>query len=202
LFVGGFEHPPNMDAAVYLVREVMPLVWAVRGDVQLTIVGSHAPREVETLATSRVDVRGWVAELEPLLDAARVLVAPVRFGAGMKGKVTQGLAAGLPIVTTPVGAEGLDASDGEQMLIGETAEALAERILRVVEDDALWRSLSQHGQELITAKCSREVLDERLREMLGADRDREGIAAGRPASRSGALQGYLRATRANEPAPD
>jgi GT2 family glycosyltransferase/SAM-dependent methyltransferase len=168
LFVGGFEHPPNMDAAVYLVREVMPLVWAVRGDVQLTIVGSHAPREVETLATSRVDVRGWVAELEPLLDAARVLVAPVRFGAGMKGKVTQGLAAGLPIVTTPVGAEGLDASDGEQMLIGETAEALAERILRVVEDDALWRSLSQQGQELITAKCSREVLDERLRETLAS----------------------------------
>jgi len=168
LFVGGFEHPPNMDAAVYLVHEVMPLVWAVRGDIKVTIVGSHAPSEVEALATSRVDVRGWVAELEPLLDSARALVAPVRFGAGMKGKVTQGLAAGLPVVTTPVGAEGLDASDGEQMLIGENAEALAERILRVVEDDALWRSLSQHGQELITAKCSREILDERLRETLAS----------------------------------
>ncbi len=168
LFVGGFEHPPNADAATYLVREVMPLVWAVRPDVKVTIVGSHAPREVEALATSRVDVRGWVAELEPLLDAARVLVAPVRFGAGMKGKVTQGLAAGLPIVTTPVGAEGLDASDGEQMLIGDTAEALAERILRVIEDDALWQSLSEQGQELITAKCSREVLDERLRETLAS----------------------------------
>ena len=168
LFVGGFEHPPNVDAATYLIREVMPLVWAVRADVKVTIVGSHAPREVEALATSRVDVRGWVAELEPLLDTARVLVAPVRFGAGMKGKVTQGLAAGLPIVTTPVGAEGLDASDGEQMLIGDTAEALAERILRVVEDDALWRSLSEQGQELITAKCSREVLDERLRETLAS----------------------------------
>jgi O-antigen biosynthesis protein len=168
LFVGGFEHPPNIDAATYLVREVMPLVWAVRPNVKVTIVGSHAPREVEALATSRVDVRGWVAELEPLHDAARALVAPVRFGAGMKGKVTQGLAAGLPVVTTPVGAEGLDASDGEQMLIGDNAEALAERILRVTEDDALWGSLSQQGQELITAKCSREVLDERLRETLAS----------------------------------
>ncbi len=177
LFVGGFEHPPNVDAATYLVREVMPLVWAVRADVKVTIVGSHAPREVEALATSRVDVRGWVAELEPLLDAARALVAPVRFGAGMKGKVTQGLAAGLPIVTTPVGAEGLDASDGEQMLIGDTAEALAERILRVVEDDALWQSLSQQGQELITAKCSREVLDERLRETLASSHFGSPVAA-------------------------
>jgi GT2 family glycosyltransferase/SAM-dependent methyltransferase/glycosyltransferase involved in cell wall biosynthesis len=168
LFVGGFEHPPNIDAATYLVREVMPLVWAVRSDVQVTIVGSHAPREVEALATSRVDVRGWVADLEPLLDSARALAAPVRFGAGVKGKVTQGLAAGLPVVTTPVGAEGLDASDGEQMLIGQDAEALAKRILRVVEDDALWSSLSQNGQSLITAKCSREVLDQRLREMLAA----------------------------------
>jgi GT2 family glycosyltransferase/SAM-dependent methyltransferase len=177
LFVGGFEHPPNVDAATYLVREVMPLVWAVRPDVKVAIVGSHAPREVEALVTSRVDVRGWVAELEPLLDAARALVAPVRFGAGMKGKVTQGLAAGLPVVTTPVGAEGLDASDGEQMLIGKDAEGLAKRILCVVEDDALWRSLSENGQELITAKCSREVLDERLSEVLASSSLGRPVAA-------------------------
>jgi GT2 family glycosyltransferase/SAM-dependent methyltransferase len=168
LFVGGFEHPPNIDAAIHLVSEVMPLVWAVRGDVQVTIVGSNAPREIEALATSRVDVRGWVPELRPLLDAARALVAPVRFGAGMKGKVTQAMAAGLPIVTTPVGAEGLDASDGEQILIGDSAEALAERIVRVIEDDGLWRSLSRNGQELVAAICSREVLDERLRETLAS----------------------------------
>ncbi len=166
LFVGGFEHPPNVDAAAYLVREVMPLVWARIPDVLVTLVGSGAPREVNELAGSRVDVRGWVADLDPLLDSARVLVAPVRFGAGVKGKVTQGLAAGVPVVTTPVGAEGLDAHDGVQMMIGEDAEALAERIVRVVEDDALWESLSHGGQELVAAKCSLEILDKRLEAAL------------------------------------
>jgi O-antigen biosynthesis protein len=166
LFVGGFEHPPNADAVVYLIREVMPLVWNLLGDVSVTIIGSSVPPEVEKLASSRVDVRGWVEDLEPLLQSARALVAPVRFGAGVKGKITQGLAAGLPVVTTPVGAEGLGGSDGENMLIGGDTDALAERIVRVVEDDVLWGSLSRGGQELIAGGFSLDVLDERMRELL------------------------------------
>jgi glycosyltransferase involved in cell wall biosynthesis len=166
LFVGGFEHPPNADAATYLVQVVMPQVWRRRSDVSLTIVGGSAPPEVEELASSRVDVRGWVADLQPLMDSARAMVVPVRFGAGIKGKITQGLAAGLPIVTTTLGAEGLDGEDGQCMLVGDDAEALAERIVRVIEDDTLWQSLSIAGQELVAARCSLEVLDQRLCETL------------------------------------
>jgi O-antigen biosynthesis protein len=178
LFVGGFEHPPNVDAVTYLVREVMPRVWLRRADVSVTIVGGSAPHEIKELATSRVDVRGWVADLQPLLDSARTMVAPVRFGAGVKGKITQGLAAGLPVVTTPVGAEGLGGQDGENMLIGDDAEALAERIVRVIEDDLLWRSLSSGGRELVARSCSLEVLDARLSETL-AGRECEPQPEGR-----------------------
>jgi GT2 family glycosyltransferase/SAM-dependent methyltransferase len=166
LFVGGFEHPPNADAVVYLVQEVMPHVWQRRPDVSVSIVGGSVPHEVSELASSRVDIKGWVADLEPILASARAMVVPVRFGAGVKGKITQGLAAGLPIVTTPVGAEGLEGVDGENMLIGADAEAIAERIVRVLDDDTLWRSLSEHGRQLIASKCSREVLDSRLHELL------------------------------------
>lgn len=166
LFVGGFEHPPNADAVEYLVREVMPHVWQRRPDLSVTVVGGSVPREVEELASSRVEVKGWVADLDPLLSGARTMVVPVRYGAGVKGKITQGLAAGLPVVTTRVGAEGLDGSDGENMLIGDDAQQLAERIVRVAEDDDLWQSLSRGGRELIAGKCSPRVLDERLRELL------------------------------------
>jgi glycosyltransferase involved in cell wall biosynthesis len=166
--VGGFEHPPNADAVTYLVHEVMPHVWQRRPDVSVTIVGSSAPPSVEELASSRVHLRGWVEDLEPILGSARTMVVPVRYGAGVKGKITQGLAAGLPIVTTRVGAEGLDGEDGKNMLIGEDAEGLAERILRVIEDDALWQSLSLGGLELARSRCSLEILDERLSEMLAA----------------------------------
>lgn len=166
LFVGGFEHPPNADAVEYLVREVMPHVWQRRPDLSVTVVGGSVPSEVEELASSRVDIKGWVADLDPILASARTMVVPVRYGAGVKGKITQGLAAGLPVVTTRVGAEGLDGRDGENMLIGEDAEQLAERIVRLAEDDALWQSLSRGGRELIAGKCSPRVLDERLRELL------------------------------------
>jgi GT2 family glycosyltransferase/SAM-dependent methyltransferase/glycosyltransferase involved in cell wall biosynthesis len=187
LFVGGFEHPPNADAATYLVREVMPLVWRRRPDVSVTIVGGGVPPEVKALASPRVNVMGWVADLEPVLASSRTMVVPVRYGAGVKGKITQGLAAGLPVVTTQVGAEGLEGADGENMLIGEDADGLAERIVRVTEDDRLWQELSRRGRELVARKCSLEVLDDRLREMLGSSgqvrrQDHVPGAAGRSAT--------------------
>lgn len=166
LFVGGFEHPPNVDAARFLVDEVMPLVWQRDGSVEVTIVGSSAPPELADLDRPRVAMRGWVQDLEPLLGAARALVVPIRFGAGIKGKVTQGLAAGLPVVTTPLGVEGICESDGGCVLTGESAEELAAQILRIVADDELWSSLSQRGQELVEARWSRRVLDARLRALI------------------------------------
>ncbi|HWX87480.1 MAG TPA: glycosyltransferase, partial [Solirubrobacteraceae bacterium] len=118
LFVGGFEHPPNAGAARRLVKEVMPAVWRELGDVHVTIVGPDPPPEVQALAAPLVDVTGWIEDLKPLLDNARLMVAPLRYGAGLKGKVTQALAVGLPVVTTPIGAEGIEDPD-ECILIAE-----------------------------------------------------------------------------------
>ncbi|HEY7829696.1 MAG TPA: glycosyltransferase [Solirubrobacteraceae bacterium] len=166
LFVGGFQHPPNIDAAISLVKEVMPEVWRQLGDVRVTIVGSHPPPEVQTLASSRVDVTGWVEDLQPLLDGARLMLAPLRYGAGMKGKITQALSVGLPVVTTPIGAEGLDGHEEECMLIADDPHQLAAETIRVCRDDELWRSLSRTGQELILAHCSTQVISERLGKLL------------------------------------
>ena len=166
LFVGGFEHPPNTDAAVTLVRDVMPLVWRELGPVPVTIVGADPPAEVQALAGPEVDVAGWVEDLPPLYDSARVMVAPLRYGAGMKGKVTQSLAAGLPVVTTPVGAEGLGAVDGRDMLIAEDPAGLAERgrpphpRRRAVERPVAG------GQEVAARVFSPAVMRERLEELL------------------------------------
>jgi glycosyltransferase involved in cell wall biosynthesis len=166
IFVGGFEHTPNVDAAIELVRRVMPLVWQELGSVPVTLVGPLPPPEVQALSSELVSVTGWVEELEPLLDSARAMVAPLTYGAGLKGKVTQALACGLPVVTTPVGAEGLDAVDGEQLLIGAGAGELADRVIRVLRDDVLWRRLSSAGQQLAAERCSPAVMRSRLAELL------------------------------------
>jgi GT2 family glycosyltransferase/glycosyltransferase involved in cell wall biosynthesis/SAM-dependent methyltransferase len=168
LFVGSFEHPPNADAVVALVNTVMPLVWRELGPVRLRIVGADAPAEVLELAGPDVEVTGWVKDLTPLYDSSRVMVAPLRYGAGMKGKVTQSLAAGLPVVTTPIGAEGLDAVDGRDMMIAEDPAELADRIVRLVRDDELWNAVSRAGQDVAARVFSPAVMRERLEELLGA----------------------------------
>jgi O-antigen biosynthesis protein len=167
LFVGGFEHLPNVDAALHLVRDVMPGVWSELGDVEVTIVGSNPPPEVQALAARRVNVEGWVEDLKPLFDGSRLMVAPLRFGAGMKGKVTQCLATGLPVVTTSVGAEGLDVADGESILIGDEPAEMVERIVRAYRDDELWRLLSEAGQRVVSAICSPEAIEPVMRMLLG-----------------------------------
>ena len=166
LFVGGFEHTPNIDAAVRLVRDVMPLVWRECGDVPVTIVGPCAPPEVEALASDHVEIAGWVHDLDPLLSSARVLLAPLNYGAGLKGKITQAMAAGLPVVTTPVGAEGLEAAHGEQVMIASDNRGLADATVAVLRDPDLWWRLSRAGQGLISERCSLAVMDERLGELL------------------------------------
>ena len=166
LFVGGFEHQPNVDAAIWLVRQIMPLVWRGRPDVTLKIVGGSPPPEVEALEGPNVAVTGWVEDLDALIDAARVMVAPLRYGAGMKGKVTQSLAGGLPVVTTAVGAEGLDSKDGDALLIAEDPAGLAERIVRLAGDDALWRRLAEEGRGVVERTCSPALLRSRLAALL------------------------------------
>ena len=166
LFVGGFEHPPNTDAALRLVREVMPTVWRELGPVPVKIVGSSPPSELKALASDEVEVTGWVHDLQPLLDQARALVAPLSYGAGMKGKVTQALAAGLPVVTTTIGAEGLARVSGEHMLIADGDDELAQHVIRVIQDPDLWQRLSRSGQQLAAERCSPELLRRRLTELL------------------------------------
>ena len=165
-FVGGFQHPPNADAVHFLVEDVMPLVWDELGDVTLTVVGPDLPPDVAALAQPGIEMAGWVPDLEPLLRQTRVMVAPLRYGAGMKGKVTQSLAAGLPVVTTSVGAEGLAAVDGETLLVSDEASGLAERIVRLYRDDVLWRRLSVAGQKTIEQHASRPTVEASLRSLL------------------------------------
>jgi GT2 family glycosyltransferase/SAM-dependent methyltransferase/glycosyltransferase involved in cell wall biosynthesis len=187
LFVGGFEHVPNVDAALCLVGEVMPRVWSELRDVRVSIVGASPPPEVQGLASPLVDVVGWVEDLQPLLEHARVMVAPLRFGAGMKGKVTQCLAAGLPVVTSTVGAEGLDVRDGESMLIADEPAEIADRIIRVCRDDALWRKVSVAGQSVVAMTCSPQAIDREMRGLLGERATAEEELAGVVESESSLL---------------
>lgn len=146
LFIGGFGHRPNVDAAQWLVEKIMPKVWEVLPEVHLILCGSSPTSEVHALAEDRVTVTGWVPKTEPYIARTLVSVAPLRYGAGMKGKVGEALACGLPVVTTTVGAEGMDLVDGMHARIADDAESFAAAVIQVLSEDDVWRRLSYQGK--------------------------------------------------------
>lgn len=148
LFVGGFRHAPNLDAARWLVAEILPLVRAELGAVPLWLVGEQPPEDLVALA-GRDACPGAVDDLGPWLRRARVAVAPLPWGAGLKGKVHQSLAAGLPCVATPVAAEGLGARPGHELLVAEDAAGLAAAIVSLHRDRSLWEAVSAAGLRLV-----------------------------------------------------
>lgn len=154
LFVGGFRHRPNVDAVEFLVREIWPEMRRIAPGVRLLIAGSSTPEAIRDLESEDVRVLGHVADLSALLGQVRATIAPLRFGAGLKGKVAESLGHGVPCVTTSVGAEGSGLEHGQDILIAEGAANLARELARVYADDALWRRLSDAGQAFVEAQYS------------------------------------------------
>lgn len=149
LFVGGFEHPPNVDAMQWFVNDVLPVVVAEQPDAVLHVVGSRMIPDIERLAGPNVVIHGFVADLGPLQRSVRMSVAPLRFGAGVKGKVTQSLAVGLPVVGTSVSVEGAPVVDGVHALIADEAAEFATAVVRLQRDDELWNALSRNGLDTV-----------------------------------------------------
>lgn len=166
-FVGGFRHPPNADGIIWFVDAVWPLVLASAPGARLYIAGSHMTPEVQALAGRQgVEVVGFVDDLAAFLGRHRVTVAPLRYGAGAKGKVAASLAHGVPAVCTPVAAEGMQLTPGSDVLVGGSVEEFAARVLDLLNDDGLWQRLSQGGLAYARNITSRASANERIRALL------------------------------------
>ncbi len=166
LFVGGFQHDPNVDAAKFLVNEVMPKVEAIMGQVPVFIVGSKPTKEILELSSRNVTVTGWVENLRPMYDKAKIFVAPLRYGAGVKGKIGESLSFGLPTITTSIGAEGMDVEQGVDLFIAETADEIANRICEIYNNEELLASIAKNGSEKIEALFGKASLRTRLQELV------------------------------------
>jgi GT2 family glycosyltransferase/glycosyltransferase involved in cell wall biosynthesis len=156
LFVGNFAHRPNTDAVNFFVTEILPLVRAEIPGAQFLVVGDNAPPELAAHASEEVRLLGYVPDLDPLMASARVFVAPLRFGAGINGKLGEALAYGLPAVTTSIGAEGMGFADGEHALVADDAQDFAAAVVRAYNDPNLWQRLSDGGRRHVAEHLSPE----------------------------------------------
>jgi O-antigen biosynthesis protein len=167
VFVGGFRHPPNVDAVRWFLTDVLPRVREQLPDLCLHVIGSDAPEAIERLAElPGVIFHGYVADLDPYMDGCRIAIAPLRYGAGVKGKVNLSMAHGQPVVATACAVEGMHLTAGEDVLTAESAEAFAAAVVRLYGDRALWERLSANGLENVRRHFSFEAARSALRRVL------------------------------------
>ena len=167
VFVGGFGHPPNVDAVNWLVEDIFPRIHRAQPDITLHLIGDMPPAARESLARPGITIHGRVDDLAPWMDGCRIALAPLRYGAGVKGKVNMAMSHGLPVVATPIAAEGMHLVDGENVLLADDAQAFADAVLRLHGDPALWNRLSDASLNNVREHFSFEAARRTLQQLLG-----------------------------------
>jgi len=146
LFVGNFVHPPNADAALRLIADIFPPVQSRFSDLVLQIVGDQPTRQMRRMSNNKIIVTGRVPDVTPYLDAAAIVVVPLRLGGGMRVKVLEALAAGKAVIASPLALEGLHITPGEQVMLAETDEQFVEAIVGLLVDPDKRSSLARRAR--------------------------------------------------------
>jgi GT2 family glycosyltransferase/glycosyltransferase involved in cell wall biosynthesis len=157
VFIGGFQHPPNTDAVLWYAQETLPHLRRLLPGVKTYVVGSKVPASVRALAAEDFIVTGYVPDVTPYFTGCRVSIAPLRYGAGVKGKINLAMSYGLPVVATTPSIEGMFLTPEQDVLVADDAKSFAEAIVRLYRDEELWQRLASGGRENIRAHFSRDV---------------------------------------------
>jgi GT2 family glycosyltransferase/ubiquinone/menaquinone biosynthesis C-methylase UbiE len=168
LFLGGYQHLPNVDAVLYFVKDILPILRKKLPGMRFYIVGSKPPESVQQLACEDVIVTGHVPNLDPYMSGCRLSVNPLRYGAGIKGKIVSCMAYGLPCVGTTVAFEGMGLRDGSDVLIADKPAELAEAIVRLYQDERLWLNLSESGYSIVRSNYSFETARKQYEHVFGS----------------------------------
>lgn len=166
VFIGGCSHPPNVDALRWIAAEILPLIRKHHPDLRIHVLGDMTDAIRQELATPGLELHGRVPDLSPWLGTSLASLAPLRFGAGVKGKINMAMSYGVPVIATTIAAEGMQLVDGDNVLIADNAPAFAEAVWRLRHDDRLWMRLSLGGQDNVRRHFSREAAAETLRRSL------------------------------------
>lgn len=170
VFIGGFAHPPNTDAVKYFVRDIWPILRRAGFSERFVIVGSNVPEDIKALERDDIIVRGFVEDLAEIFNHCLLSVAPLRYGAGMKGKVVTSLSYGVPCVATKIAAEGSGLVHQENILVAEDADEMAKMIQEACANRPLWERISKSGlgycENAFSFGAAKKIIDETFSEIL------------------------------------
>jgi GT2 family glycosyltransferase/glycosyltransferase involved in cell wall biosynthesis len=188
LFIGSFLHRPNIDAVLFFVEKIYPLVSQRLRDAKFYIIGDKAPPEVVALADENIVVAGLQRDVGQFFDSVKLSVAPLRYGAGVKGKINQSMAFGVPVVATSVAVEGMGLTDHEDVLVADEPEGFARALIELYESEEVWNPLSENGIRKTKERYSVEAAQERLSHLFSDRHLRSLSAPSRPQSSRGYVQ--------------
>ena len=177
LFIGGYQHLPNVEAVVYFSRKILPALLNRIPDLKFLVLGSMPPPEITALAGEHIEVLGFQKDIAPYFNACRVMVAPLRFGAGIKGKLGTSFSFGLPVVATSIAAEGMHLENGRDVLVADTPQEFVEAVVRVYTDPDLWTKLSQASRRVVRERYSTEVIRQGFTKAIMSTRKSDGLQA-------------------------
>jgi len=166
VFVGATHYFPNEDGVLYFLRDMHAAVRAARSGFSLTVVGGRPPPSLLACQSADVRVTGYVPDVRPYMWEASVFVVPLRMGGGTRFKVVEAMAAGVPVVSTTLGAEGIPAMDGRDLLLADDPAAFVRSVTRVLSDPALAASLAENGLRFVRQYFDWPVIGNRLQAAL------------------------------------
>ncbi len=166
IFTGNMAYPPNIDSVVYLVNEVMPLVWEKYPDVKLVITGAEPDKKVLQLASENVEVTGWVKDITTYYAAAKIFVAPMQIGTGLQNKLLEAMAMKLPCVTSQLANNALGAEHQNSILIGNEPEEYYEHIISLLENKNLYNDIATSGYDFVKKNYTWEGTTQKLNELI------------------------------------
>jgi glycosyltransferase involved in cell wall biosynthesis len=157
LFIGSFPHHPNADAMQYFVDQIYPLLKAQLNGEKIFIIGPEPPDWLQQQATDKLHITGYVPDVRPYFDRCKLSIAPLRYGAGVNGKVMLSMSYGVPVVASSVAAEGIPLVKGDDILVADDPATFAQAIANLYHNEPLWNQLSKNGLEVINQHYSFET---------------------------------------------
>lgn len=166
VFTGNMGYAPNVNAAEFLVHNVLPIVQQKKKEVRVLLAGASPHAQVLALKSEHVYVSGWIDDIRTAYASARLFIAPMRIGTGLQNKLLEAMAMKIPAITTPLANQALGAKEGQEILVGSTAEELASLILQILENENLARTLSEYGYQFIHKNYNWEAATQGLEELI------------------------------------
>ncbi len=166
VFTGNMSYPPNVDAAGYLVNNIMPLVWQKLPDTKVLLAGASPAVKVKALENDKVKVSGWLDDIREAYSSAKVFIAPMRIGTGLQNKLLEAMSMKIPAITTPLANDALRAQHQKEILIGKNEQELAEHIVNLLSDEKLAGTLAENAHAFVHKKYSWDEATGRLEKIM------------------------------------